>query len=109
MPRVAWASATTRRTISSETFLSSTDRRPTVASTALLSTLIMEVMGESSWESRLIAGTNLLATSSELATAKALGRSSPKKRVIRVRAMVMDPRPREGKKAEAVVTKRAVL
>jgi hypothetical protein len=76
---------------------------------ALLISVMTVVAGNSNADSRLTMGTSRRATISELATASALGSSSPKKRVMSVRAMVIDPRPRLGKKAEAVVTKSAVL
>ena len=77
-------SSTTMRSMSSDTFLSSSLRMPAFLSTRSLRKVMTVVMGSSSVESRLITGTSFRATSSELDTASAFGRSSPKNRVTTV-------------------------
>jgi len=77
--------------------------------TTLDKKVMKEVTGNKNIENRLIVGTSALVTSSELATARALGRSSPKNNVTMVKRAVINPRLAVGKRVLSVVTKRAVL
>ena len=82
-------SSTTILNMSSETFLSSSLLIPAFFSTTSLSTVTVVVMGSSKVDSRLITGTNFLATNSEFETARAFGKSSPKNNVNAVFVLVV--------------------
>ena len=67
------------------------------------------VIGYNTTAIRLSIGTNLRATNSELETAKALGKISPKKRVTAVKMAVINPNETFGNTSDAVATNNAVL
>ena len=67
------------------------------------------VIGYSTTAIRLIIGTNFRATNSELETANAFGKISPKNRVTAVKIAVINPNDTLGNASDAVATNNAVL